>query len=599
MSAPAPTPAPTPGPAMHHQHAEPTGFIRKYVFSVDHKVIGKQYFGLAIVAVILGLILSWLMRIHLGWVNAPIPLLGRLSPSGAPNNVMTPDYYLSLMTMHATLMVFFVLTTAPFAAFGNYFLPIQVGAEDMAFPHFNMMSFWVTFAAFITLILSFFIGDGPPLAGWTSYAPLSSVGAVAGPGQGTGQTLWALSIGIFCIGQLLGSLNFITTTLDLRTKGMSLARMPQSTWAWFITSVIGLLAFAVLLPACVLLILDRTAGTSFFGPTGLVVNDTVLGYSGGSPLLWQHLFWFFGHPEVYIAIVPGFGIISTILPAFARKPILGARALIGSMIGIGFLSYMVWGHHMFVSGMNPYSALLFSVPTLIITIPSTIVVLLWLGTIYGAKMRFTSAALFCMGFVSVFITGGLSGFFLAQPSLDTYLHATYFVVAHFHFLMAIAAMFGIFAGTYFWFPKMFGRMMNETLGKWHFWLTFVGVYCVFMPMHYLGLAGNVRRYAAFTDNYLAPLIPVHKFITIAALFVGAAQFIFFFNMLWSRFRGPKAPDNPWDATTLEWATTSPPPFDNFGGRHLVVHHGPDLYGVEGAEGDYVMQTSTEQMKSSS
>jgi cytochrome c oxidase subunit I len=599
MSAPAPTPAPTPGPAMHHQHAEPTGFIRKYVFSVDHKVIGKQYFGLAIVAVILGLILSWLMRIHLGWVNAPIPLLGRLSPSGAPNNVMTPDYYLSLMTMHATLMVFFVLTTAPFAAFGNYFLPIQVGAEDMAFPHFNMMSFWVTFAAFITLILSFFIGDGPPLAGWTSYAPLSSVGAVAGPGQGTGQTLWALSIGIFCIGQLLGSLNFITTTLDLRTKGMSLARMPQSTWAWFITSVIGLLAFAVLLPACVLLILDRTAGTSFFGPTGLVVNDTVLGYSGGSPLLWQHLFWFFGHPEVYIAIVPGFGIISTILPAFARKPILGARALIGSMIGIGFLSYMVWGHHMFVSGMNPYSALLFSVPTLIITIPSTIVVLLWLGTIYGAKMRFTSAALFCMGFVSVFITGGLSGFFLAQPSLDTYLHATYFVVAHFHFVMAIAAMFGIFAGTYFWFPKMFGRMMNETLGKWHFWLTFVGVYCVFMPMHYLGLAGNVRRYAAFTDNYLAPLIPVHKFITIAALFVGAAQFIFFFNMLWSRFRGPKAPDNPWDATTLEWATTSPPPFDNFGGRHLVVHHGPDLYGVEGAEGDYVMQTSTEQMKSSS
>ena len=578
-----------------HHHAPPQGFIRKYVFSLDHKVSGKQYFGLAIVAVLVGLLLSWLMRIHLGWVDAPIPLLGKLSPSGAPGNVMTPDYYLSLMTMHATIMVFFVLTTAPFAAFGNYFLPIQVGAEDMAFPRFNMMSFWTTFVAFVVLILAFFVGDGPPLAGWTSYAPLSSVGGVAGPGQGTGQTLWAISIAIFCVGQLLGSLNFITTTLDLRTKGMSLARMPQSTWGWFVTSVIGLLAFAALLPACVLLILDRTAGTSFFSSAGLVVNDQVLGHSGGSPLLWQHLFWFFGHPEVYIAILPGFGIISTILPVFARKRLLGSRALIGCMVAIGFLSYMVWGHHMFVSGMNPFSALLFSVPTLIITIPSTIVVLLWLGTLYGARMRYTTAGLFCVGFISVFTTGGLSGFFLAQPSLDTYLHATYFVVAHFHFVMAIAAMFGIFAGTYFWFPKMFGRMMNETLGKVHFWLTFVGVYCVFMPMHYLGLAGNVRRYAAFTDNYLAPLIPLHRFITIAALFVGAAQFIFFFNMVWSRFRGEKATDNPWGATTLEWATSSPPPFDNFGGRHLVVCHGPEEYGVEGASGDYVMQTSPEKI----
>jgi cytochrome c oxidase subunit 1 len=584
----------TPDPTIH-RHTAPTGFIRKNVFSLDHKVIGKQYYDLALVAVFLGLLLSWLMRIHLGWVNAPIPLLGKLFPSGAPGNVMTPDLYLSLMTMHATIMVFFVLTTAPFAAFGNYVLPIQVGAEDMAFPHFNMMSFWVTFLAFIVLISSFFVGDGPPLAGWTSYAPLSSVGAVAGPGQGTGQTLWAVSIAIFCIGQLLGSLNFITTTLDLRTKGMSLARLPLSTWAWFVTSVIGLLAFAVLLPACVLLILDRSAGTSFFGPTGLVVNDTVLPYSGGSPLLWQHLFWFFGHPEVYIAILPGFGIISTVLPAFARKRLLGHQVMIGCMVSIGFLSYMVWGHHMFVSGMNPFSALMFSVPTLIITIPATIAVLMWLGTVYGARMRYTAASLFCLGFISVFITGGLSGFFLAQPSLDTYLHATYFVVGHFHFVMAIAAMFGIFAGTHFWFPKMYGRMMNETLGKWHFWLTFIGVYCVFMPMHYLGLAGNVRRYAAFTDNYLMPLIPLHKFISIAALFVGATQFIFFFNFFWSRFRGPKAPDNPWDATTLEWSTTSPPPFDNFGGRHLVVHHGPELYGVEGAANDYVMQASPEQV----
>ncbi len=587
----------SPDAAIHH-HGPPQGFIRKHIFSLDHKVIGKQYYGLAIVAVILGLVLSWMMRIHLAWTDAPIPLLGVLSPTGAPKNVMTPDYYLSLMTMHATIMVFFVLTTAPFAAFGNYFLPIQVGAEDMAFPRFNMMSFWVTLVSFLVLILSFFVGDGPPLAGWTSYAPLSSIGGVAGPGQGTGQTLWAISIAIFCVGQLLGSLNFITTTLDLRTKGMSLARMPLSTWGWFVTSVIGLLAFAALLPACVLLILDRVAGTSFFSPASLVVNDQLQAHSGGSPLLWQHLFWFFGHPEVYIAILPGFGIISTVLPAFARKRILGSRAMIGCMVAIGFLSYMVWGHHMFVSGMNPFSAVLFSVPTLVITIPATIAVLLWLGTLYGAKMRYTSAALFCIGFVSVFITGGLSGFFLAQPSLDTYLHATYFVVAHFHFVMALAAMFGIFAGTYFWFPKMFGRMMNETMGKWHFWLTFVGVYAVFMPMHYLGLAGNVRRYSAFTDNYLVPLIPVHKFITIAALFTGAAQLIFFFNLFWSRFWGEKAPDNPWEATTLEWSTTSPPPFDNFGGRHLVVYHGPEEIGVEGGAADYVMQVSPEKITSS-
>ncbi|MGB7680760.1 MAG: cbb3-type cytochrome c oxidase subunit I [Candidatus Acidiferrales bacterium] len=574
----------------------PQGFINKYVFSLDHKVIGLQYYGLALLAVFIGMVLSWLMRIHLGWTTAAIPLLDKLSPNGAPGGVITPEYYLSLMTMHGTIMVFFVLTNAPFAGFGNFFLPIQIGAEDMAFPRFNMMSFWTTFVAFLVLISAFFVADGPPIAGWTSYAPLSAVGKDAGPGQALGQTLWAISIGIFCIGQLLGSLNFISTTLDLRTKGMSLMRMPLSTWAWFITACIGLLAFAVLLPACILLILDKTAGTSFFIPGGLVVSDNLQHHSGGSPLLWQHLFWFFGHPEVYIAILPSIGIISHILPTFIRKPLLGgSRVLLGCMIAIAFLSYMVWGHHMFLSGMNPFSALLFSVPTLIITIPATVATLMWLGSIYGAKIRFTTPALFCLGFVSVFISGGISGFFLAQPSIDVYLHATYFVVAHFHFVMAVAAIFAIFGATYFWAPKMFGRMMNETLGKWHFWLTFIGVYCIFMPMHYLGLAGNVRRYAAFTDNYLVPLIPVHKFITVAALCTGAAQFIFLINLFYSRFWGPKATENPWEATTLEWNTTSPPPFDNFGGRHLTVYHGPMEYDVKGSTGDYVMQTSPEQV----
>jgi cytochrome c oxidase subunit I len=581
-----------------HQHSAPTSFIRKYVFSLDHKVIGKQYYGLALVAVFVGMVLSWLMRIHLGWPAWPIPLLDKLSAVGAPGGVMTPEYYLSLMTMHGTIMIFFVLTNAPFSAFGNFFLPIQIGAEDMAFPRFNMMSFWTILPAFLVMMAAFFVADGPPIAGWTSYAPLSAVGGDAGPGLKVGQTLWAISVALFCISSLLGSLNFIATTLDLRTKGMSLARMPLSTWAWFVTAVIALLAFAVLLPACILLILDRTAGTSFFIPAGLVVSDRLQPHSGGSVLLWQHLFWFFGHPEVYIAVLPSIGIVSTILPAFARKPFLGARAAVGCLIATGFLSYMVWGHHMFVSGMDPFSANLFSVPTLIITIPMTIIALLLIGTVYGAKMRFTAASLFCLGFISVFISGGISGFFLAQPSIDVYLHATYFVVAHFHFVMAVASLFGVFAGTYFWFPKMFGRMMNEGLGKLHFWLTFIGVYCIFMPMHYLGMAGNVRRYAAFTDDYLIPLIPVHKFITVAALLTGAAQLIFFYNLIWSRFKGPIASDNPWEATTLEWSTTSPPPFDNFGGKHPVVYHGAEEYGVQGAAKDYIMQTSPEKVVTS-
>jgi cytochrome c oxidase subunit I len=583
-------------PARAAHHAPPQGFIRKHVFSLDHKVIGKQYYGLALISVLTGMVLSWLMRLHLGWSNLAIPGLHWLSNTGAPGDVMTPEYYLQLMTMHGTLMVFFVLTTAPFAGFGNYFLPIQIGAEDMAFPRFNMMSFWVTFVAFMILISSLFVGDGPSLAGWTSYAPLSAVGAVAGPGQGMGQTLWALSIGIFCIGQLLGSLNFISTTLDLRTKGMTLMRMPLSTWAWFITSAMGLTAFAVLMPACVLLLLDRLAGTSFFVSSNLVVNDQLQPHSGGSTLLWQHLFWFFGHPEVYIAIVPAMGIVSHVLVTSMRRPLLSHKVIIYSLLSIAFLSYMVYGHHMFVSGMNPVSSLVFSFPTLIITIPSTIIVLIWIGSLYGAKLRINSASLFALGFISMFVSGGVSGFFLAQPSIDIMLHATYFVVGHFHLVMAVAAIFGIFAGTYFWFPKMFGRMMSERLGKIHFWCTFVGAYCIFMPFHYLGLVGNVRRYQAFVDDYLQPLLPVHKFITVAALFTGAAQLIFLYNLIHSRFWGEPAPANPWEATSLEWTMPSPPPFDNFGGKHPVVYHDPYQYGVESSTGDYVMQDSPEQIE---
>src|SRR5213594_3211070 len=579
-----------------HPHAPPQGFLRTHVFSVDHKVIGKQYLDLALVAVCTGMVLSWLMRFHLAWPETPIPGLGTLSPSGAAGGVITPEYYLALMTMHGTIMVFFVLTTAPFAGFGNYFLPIQVGAEDMAFPRINMTSFWVTLVAFLVLISAFVVGDGPPLSGWTAYAPLSAVGKDAGPGQGVGQTLWAVSITLFCVAQLLGALNFITTTLDLRTKGMSLARMPYSTWAWFITSVIGLIAFAVLMPATILLLLDRVAGTSFFIPAWVVISDRLQPHSGGSPLLWQHLFWFFGHPEVYIAILPAAGIVSHILVNSYRRPLLSHRAIIYCMMAIGFLSYMVWGHHMFLSGMNPFSALVFSFPTLVITIPATILVLIWIGSLYGSNLQITSASLFALGFISMFVSGGVSGFFLAQPAIDVYLHGTYFVVGHFHMVMGVAAIFGIFAGTYFWAPKMSGRMMNETLGKIHFWGTFVGSYCVFMPFHYLGLVGNVRRYSSFVDDFMAPLIPVHKFITIAALATGAVQLIFVYNLIYSRFKGAPAPENPWQCTSLEWATSSPPPWDNFGGKLPVVYHDPYQYGIEGSSGDYVMQNSPEQIQ---
>src|SRR6202047_4673056 len=578
-------------------HAPPTSFLRKHVFSLDHKVIGKQYYALALLAALCGMVLSWLMRIHLGWTNAAIPVLQVLSKSGAPVGVMTPEFYLQLMTMHGTIMVFFVLTTAPFAAFGNFFLPIRVGPADMPFPPFNMMSFWFTFVAFLVLMSSFILGDGPTLGGWTQYAPLNSVGAVAGPGQGLGVVLWMTSIGLFCVGQLLGALNFITTTLDLRVKGMSMMRLPLTAWAWFITSCMGLTAFAVLMPPCILVILDHVAGTSFFVPSNLVINDQLQPHSGGSTLLWQHLFWFFGHPEVYIAIVPGIGIVSHILITNLRRPLLSHRVMIYCMGALAVLSYMVYGHHMFVSGMNPYSSLAFSFPTLVITIPSTIVVLIWTFSLYGSRLRINSASLFALGFISMFVSGGVSGFFLAQPSIDIMLYATYFVVGHFHLVMGVAAMFGIFAGTYFWFPKMTGRMMNETLGKIHFWLTFVGTYCIFMPFHYLGIAGNVRRYQAFVNEYLQPLLPVHRFITVAALVTGAAQFIFLYNLIHSRFWGKPAPDNPWEATSLEWSTPTPPPFDNFGGKHPVVYHDPYQYGVPSSTGDYVMQASSEQVVS--
>src|SRR5579864_210782 len=578
-------------PVAHASHA-PHGFIRKYVFSLDHKVIGIQYYFLGLFSVFLGMSLSLLMRFHMVNPNVSVSWFATLWPTAAAGGMMTPELYLSLMTMHGTIMVFFVLTTVPQSGFGNYFLPIQIGAEDMAFPVLNMMSFWTTFVALVVMVAAFFVQGGAPLAGWTGYPPLSAVGAISGPGEGLGQTLWILSIAIFCGASLMGAINFIATTVDLRAKGMTLMRMPLTCWTWLVTAILGLLGFAVLLAAGVLLILDRSAGTSFFIPGGLMVSDQIIAnHKGGSPLLWQHLFWFFGHPEVYIAILPGMGVASQLLSTFARKPIFGYRAMVFAILGIGFLGFLVWGHHMFMSGMSPYSALAFSVLTMTIGVPSAIKTFNWIGTLWGGKIRFTTAMLFALGFVSLFITGGISGIFLGQPALDLYFHDTYFVVGHFHMIMGVAAIFGMFAGTFYWFPKMYGRFMNETLGKIHFFLTFIGVYAIFAPMHFLGIGGNPRRYADFTNfDFMGKLMPVHTFMTHAAIATMVAQFIFLFNLFWSIKKGKPAPMNPWNSTTLEWTIPSPPPFDNFAGKHPVVNHGPYEYSVPGAAKDYIMQS---------
>ena len=480
-----------------HAHAAPTSFIRKYIFSLDHKVIGLQYYFLALTAVFVGMFLSLLMRIHMIWPTASLPLVGEIKP----------ETYLSLLTMHGTIMVFFVLTTAPQGGFGNYFLPIQIGAPDMAFPVLNMLSFWTTFIAFVVILAAFFVTGGAPLHGWTGYAPLSALPS-AGPGEQLGADLWITSIAIFCVASLMGALNFITTVLDLRAKGMTMMRMPLTVWSWFITAILGLLAFGVLLSAGILLLLDRNLGTSFYVPL-VVVNGQIMGHKGGSPLLWQHLFWFFGHPEVYIAILPGMGVASQLLSTFSRKPIFGYKAMVYAIMGIGFLGFMVWGHHMFMSGMSPYSAFAFSIMTMAIGVPSAIKTFNWLGTIRGGRVRFQTPMLYAIGFVSLFVSGGLSGPFLAQPVLDIPLHDTAFVVGHFHLIMGVAAIFGMFAGTYYWFPKMFGRMMNERWGRVHFFLTLAGTYAIFMPMHYLGMAGQPRRYSHELAR-AAPRTPRHR-----------------------------------------------------------------------------------------
>jgi len=579
-----------------HAHA-PQSFVWRYVFSKDHKVIGIQYYVTAMLMALVAGILAMLVRMQLAWPDSTFPGIGRFLPSGFSDGVMNPEFYAMLFTMHGTIMVFFVLSTAPVSGFGNLLIPLQTGARDMAFPFLNGLSYWTFLPGCITILLSFFVSGGAAAGGWTAYPPLSAL-RNAIPGSQWGQTLWIVAMVFFIASFTMGGLNFVTTILNLRTKGLSMMRMPLTLWSMFLVAILGLLAFPALTAASLMLVFDRHFGTSFFLPSGLAVsgapllaaNGTPL-HQGGSPLLWQHLFWFLGHPEVYILMLPALGFTSDIITTFARKAIFGYKAMVGAMIAISVLSFVVWGHHMFLSGMSPYIAMAFAVGTMLIAVPSAVKVFNWLATLWRARISFETPMLWAMGVVSLFISGGLSGIWLGQAAVDIPLHDTYFVVAHFHLIMAGAALFGVFGATAYWFPKMFGRLMNPTLGKAHFWLTFIAYYCTFFPMHYIGIAGHMRRiYDPYQYTFLKGLQPINQFITISAFVLGSSQVLFFINFFWSAFKGQKATDNPWNANGLEWTCPSPPPHGNWPGEIPEVYRWPYDYSVPGAPADHISQT---------
>ncbi|HEV8353018.1 MAG TPA: cbb3-type cytochrome c oxidase subunit I [bacterium] len=577
-----------------HEHEHPRSFWKKYVFSQDHKIIGIQYLMTSFFMALVGGFLAMLIRMQLGFPGLKFYWAQWLFPNGFSGDQMKPDFYLAMVTMHGTIMIFFVLTTALSGGFGNLLIPLQIGARDMAFPWLNMMSYWLYPPAILILLASFFVTGGAASAGWTSYPPLSAL-RNAVPGSLYGQTLWLISLALLIVAFLFGSLNYITTVLQLRTRGMSMSRLPLLTWAQFITAILMLLSFPVLLAAAIMMLFDRHLGTSFFIPGGLIVGGQPVPHSGGDPILWQHLFWFLGHPEVYVLILPPMGIVSEVLSTNGRKPIFGYFFMIGSLASIAFLSFLVWGHHMFTSGMDPLLGTAFMTTTLVIAVPSAIKTFNWLATLWRAKIRYTTATMFAVGFISLFVTGGLTGIFLASPAIDIHFQDTFFVVAHFHFVMASAALFGLFAGSYHWFPKMFGRLMNERLGKIHFWLTFIGVYATFFPMHFAGTAGMMRRiFSTQMYQFLQPLAGLNIFISIAGFMLGIAQLLFAYNFIYSAFRGPKAGSNPWQANTLEWQAPSPPPHGNWGATLPVVHRWPYDYSVPGAEQDFLPQTAPEQ-----
>jgi len=554
---------------MSDQHHKET-FVTKYIFSQDHKMIAKQYLITGMFMGIIGVFMSMLFRLQLAYPDTSFTIIEAFLGKGGEGGIMTPDMYMGLVTIHGTIMVFFVLTAGLSGTFSNLLIPLQIGARDMASGFLNMISYWLFFLSSVIMFLSIFVHTGMASAGWTIYPPLSAL-PQAMSGSGLGMTLWLVSMAIFIASSLLGSLNYIVTILNLRTKGMKMTRLPLTIWAFLITAIIGVVSFPVLLSAALLLIFDRSFGTSFY-LSDIFIQGEVLHYKGGSPILFEHLFWFLGHPEVYIILLPALGITSEVIATNSRKPIFGYRAMIGSIMAIAFLSTIVWGHHMFVTGMNPFLGSVFTFTTLLIAIPSAVKAFNYITTLWKGNLQLNPAMLFSIGMVSTFITGGLTGLILGDSALDINVHDTMFVVAHFHLVMGISALFGMFAGVYHWFPKMYGRMMSKDMGYLHFWITIISAYGVFFPMHFIGLAGLPRRYYS---NSAFPifddLLQINVVITIFALIGGLAQLIFLGNFFFSIKKGKKAVQNPWKGNTLEWTAPVEHMHGNWPGEIPEVH----------------------------
>ena len=567
----------------HHEHHHHETFISKYVFSQDHKMIAKQFLITGMIWAIIGGLFSVIFRLQLGYPEQSFPFLEDFLGHWAKGGKLQPEFYYALVTMHGTILVFFVLTAGLSGTFANFLIPLQIGARDMASPLLNMLSYWFFFLASVIMFSSLFVQTGPASGGWTIYPPLSALGD-ASSGSKIGMDLWLVSMAMFIVSSLLGGLNYITTILNMRTKGMSMTRMPLTIWALFFTAVLGVLSFPVLLSGAILLLFDRNLGTSFF-LSDIYVAGKVLPNEGGSAILFQHLFWFLGHPEVYIILLPAMGMSSEILSVNSRKPIFGYMAMVASLFAIAILAFLVWAHHMFVTGLNPFLGAFFVLLTLLIAVPSGIKVFNWLTTLWRGNIRFTPAMLFAIGFVSLFISGGLTGIFLGNSALDLHLHDTYFVVAHFHIVMGVASFFGMFAGVYHWFPKMFGRFLNNTMGYIHFWVTIIGAYLIFWPMHYEGLAGMPRRYYDFSNWESFKMFGgLNEFISFISLLVFAVQLLFVFNFFYSVFKGRKVTtQNPWGSNTLEWTTPINPGHGNWPGEIPEVYRGAYDYAKDGKE----------------
>lgn len=572
----------------HHEHHDT--FWTKYVFSQDHKMISKQFLVTAIFMAVLAMVMSLIFRLQLGWPDQKFPIIEKLVGHWGKDGKLDPSFYLALVTIHGTIMVFFVLTGGLSGTFSNLLIPFQIGARDMASGFLNMLSYWFFFGSCAVMTASLFVEAGPASAGWTVYPPLSAL-PQAIPGSGLGMTLWLISMIMFIASALLGGINYVVTVLNLRTKGMSMTRLPLTIWAFLITAILGILSFPVLVAAALLLLFDRSFGTSFY-LSDIFINGAPLHHSGGCPILFQHLFWFLGHPEVYIVLLPALGIASEVISTQSRKPIFGYKAMIGSMLVIAFLSFIVWGHHMFITGMNPFLGSVFVFTTLLVAIPSAVKVFNYLATMWKANIVLSPAMLFAIGLVSFFISGGLTGIILGDSALDINLHDTYFVVAHFHIVMGSSAIFGMFAGVYHWYPRMFGRMMNKGLGYLHFWITIVCVYGTFFPMHFVGLSGAPRRYYAYTSyEGFAGALNINSLISVFAILGGLAQLIFVFNFFYSMYRGRKASQNPWKSNTIEWTAPVEHIHGNWPGELPTVHRWPYDYGKPNADDDFIPQTT--------